>query len=177
MPGYIIHLAVGNEFIKNRPTEILDKDKFIDGVIYPDLTYDKSKTHYGPKSSMTNLKNFFLDKEIDTDFNKGYCLHLITDYLFYNKFLKVFYGRDELHNEYDLTNYYLQSIFNVVVPEKIKDKVKYKDGGTCKMLFPDDIVSFIKETGKYDLEKVKTEALNNSEDWLKIRPLADIKIK
>ena len=45
------------------------------------------------------------------------------------------------------------------------------------MLFPDDIVSFIKETGKYDLEKVKTEALNNSEDWLKIRTLADIKIK
>lgn len=96
---------------------------------------------------------------------------------FYNKFLKVFYGRDELHNEYDLTNYYLQSIFNVVVPEKIKDKVKYKDGGTCKMLFPDDIVSFIKETGKYDLERVKTETLNNNEDWLKIRPLADIKIK
>ena len=65
----------------------------------------------------------------------------------------------------------------MVVPEKIKDKVKYKNGGTCKMLFPDDIVSFIKETGKYDLEKVKTEALNNNEDWLKIRPLADIKIK
>ena len=55
MPGYIIHLAVGNEYIKNHPTEILDKDKFIDGVIYPDLTNDKSKTHYGPKSSRANL--------------------------------------------------------------------------------------------------------------------------
>ena len=175
MPGYIIHLAVGNEFIKNHPTEILDKDKFIDGVIYPDLTYDKSKTHYGPKSSMTNLKNFFLDKEIDTDFNKGYCMHLITDYLFYNKFLKVFYGRDELHNEYDLTNYYLQSIFNVVVPEKIKDKVKYKNGGTCNMLFVQDAKGNTGSDSSAGLNGNK--ALNNSEDWLKIRPLADIKIK
>ena len=30
MPGYIIHLAVGNEYIKNHPTEILDKDKLED---------------------------------------------------------------------------------------------------------------------------------------------------
>ena len=59
MPGYIIHLAVGNEYIKNHPTEILDKDKFIDGVIYPDLTNDKSKTHYGPKSSYDEFKKTF----------------------------------------------------------------------------------------------------------------------
>lgn len=177
MPGYIIHLAVGNEFIKNHPTEILDKDKFIEGIIYPDLAYDKSKTHYGPKSSMTNLKTFFLDKEIDIDFNKGYCIHLITDYLFYNKFLKVFYGRDELHNEYDLSNYYLQSMFNVVVPDKIKDKINYKNDGSCKILLKDDIISFIKEIGKFSIEKVRTEALSNEEFWLKIRPLADIKIK
>ena len=128
MPGYIIHLAVGNEFIKNHPTEILDKDKFIDGVIYPDLTYDKSKTHYGPKSSMTNLKNFFLDKEIDTDFNKGYCMHLITDYLFYNKFLNpITYLLDYFKNKKENLKIRREiKLAIILLLKKLKEWKKYK---------------------------------------------------
>ena len=45
------------------------------------------------------------------------------------------------------------------------------------MLLKDDIITFIKETGKFSIEKVRAEALSNEEFWLKIRPLADIKIK
>lgn len=90
MAGYVIHLAVGEEYIRKHPNEINNYEEFIEGVIYPDSVTDKSLTHYGPTSSQVNLKRFFEDKDINTDFNKGYCIHLITDYLFYNKFLTIF---------------------------------------------------------------------------------------
>ena len=89
MAGYVIHLAVGEEFIRNFPNEITNYEDFIKGIIYPDSVEDKSLTHYGEKSSKVNLKLFFNERDILDDFNKGYFLHLVTDYLFYNKFLRI----------------------------------------------------------------------------------------
>ena len=74
MAGYVIHLAVGEEYIRKHPNEINNYEEFIEGVIYPDSVTDKSLTHYGLKSSQVNLKRFFEDKDINTDFNKGYCI-------------------------------------------------------------------------------------------------------
>ena len=51
MAGYVIHLAVGEQFLKNFPNEIKNYEEFIKGIIYPDNVIDKSQTHYGPKSS------------------------------------------------------------------------------------------------------------------------------
>ena len=84
MAGYVIHLAVGEEYLRKHPNEIKSYDEFIQGIIAPDDVKDKSLTHYGPKSSKVNLKNFFEEKDIDSDFNKGYFIHLLTDYIFYN---------------------------------------------------------------------------------------------
>lgn len=49
MPGYIIHVAVGKIYAQNN--EIEDLQSFYRGIIDPDMTDDKSKTHYGPISS------------------------------------------------------------------------------------------------------------------------------
>ena len=46
MAGYVIHLAVGEEFIRNFPNEIKNYEEFIEGIIYPDSVSDKSITHY-----------------------------------------------------------------------------------------------------------------------------------
>lgn len=72
MPGYIIHLAVGNEYIKNHPTEILDKDKFIDGVIYPvglyrnEETLEPVKYYYKMPKDISNREVLILDPMLAT---------------------------------------------------------------------------------------------------------------
>lgn len=171
MAGYIIHISVGEEYIRLHPNEIKNHEEFISGIIYPDSVADKSLTHCGPKSSKVNLSNFFKDKDIDTDFNKGYFLHLVADYLFYNKFLKVF--SKNIYNDYDILNRELEKIFNVNVPNEIKDKVLYKSGQT-QILNLDETIDFIKKVASYKLEDIKKEVLNGNENWLKIRELIKI---
>lgn len=172
MAGYVIHLAVGEEYLRNFPNEIINYKEFIDGIIYPDSVTDKSLTHYGPKSSQVHLDQFFKDKDLDTDFNKGYFIHLVTDYLFYNKFLTVF-SKKYMYNDYDILNKSLEDRFKVKIPDKIKNSVFYNNGET-KILNLDDTIKFIKETASYDINFIKTEVLKGNKDWLTIRPLIKI---
>ena len=51
MAGYVIHLAIAEEYLKKHKDVKEDYDEFIKGVIYPDSETDKSLTHYGIKSS------------------------------------------------------------------------------------------------------------------------------
>ena len=105
MPGYVIHLAVAEEYLKKHG----NKEKynnFIEGVIFPDSVKDKSLTHYGPGSSYSNLKLFLEDKkDMKDDFTRGYFEHLLTDYLFYNKYIDTF--SKAMYDDYDLLNSYL----------------------------------------------------------------------
>ena len=172
MAGYVIHLAVGEEYLRIHPGDINDYNEFIEGIIYPDSVTDKSLTHYGPKSSQVNLKKFFNDRDIEDDFNKGYFIHLVTDYLFYNKFLKVF-SKKYIYTDYDILNKELENKFQVKVPEKVKDKVFYKTGET-KILNLEDTIEFIKSTAKHNLNDIKTAVLNGDNYWLEIRPMKRI---
>lgn len=172
MAGYIIHLAVGEEFLKNFPNEIKNYDDFIEGVIYPDSVKDKSLTHYGPKSSQVNLRDFFNEREIEDDFNKGYFLHLVTDYLFYNKLLEVF-SKQYIYNDYDILNKDLEKEFQVKIPNKIKDEVFYLDGKT-QILSLEKTMEFIRKTAKYDLRNIRKSVFEGDPNWLEIRPLKKI---
>lgn len=174
MASYVIHLAVGEEYLRNYPNEINNHDEFAEGIIYPDSVSDKSLTHCGPKSSQVNLKKFFEERDIDTDFNKGYFVHLVTDYLFYNKFLKAF-SKKLIYTDYDIINKELQEEFNVKIPSNVKECVFYKNGETT-ILDLEETKEFIRQTAKYNLNDIKKAVLNNDENWLKIRPLDDIRI-
>ena len=50
MPGYVIHLAVAEEYLRKQKKVKENYNDFIEGVIYPDSVTDKSLTHYGQKS-------------------------------------------------------------------------------------------------------------------------------
>ena len=166
MAGYVIHLAVGEEFLRNHPHYIKDYDSFIDGIIYPDSVEDKSLTHYGPLSSQSHLDKYFEERDILTDFDKGYFLHLVTDYLFYNKFLIVF-NKKVMHNDYDLTNKEIEKHFNLKLPNSVKDNVFYKEG-TPKILSVNETIEFIKETAKYNLEEIREAICRGDSYWLTI---------
>ena len=168
MPGYVIHLSVANRYIEKHPEEIKDHNKFIEGVISPDGVTDKSTTHYGPKSSKVNLKLFLESNEINDDFNKGYFLHLVTDYLFYNRFLDYF--SKDIYNDYDILNKTLEEKYNVKIPEEVKNKVFYKTGET-KILNLESVIEFIEKTSEYKLEYIKQRVMENDINWLQLKDL------
>lgn len=152
MPGFVIHLSIANKYLETNHIE--NSQDFYKGIIAPDLTDDKTKTHYGNGSSETNLKKYLSVNEIKTSFDKGYFLHLITDYLFYNKFLKAF--SKDIYNDYDILNKYLIEKYRVVLPEEVKNEVFFKEG-KLKLLDKRAIVTFIDSFSKINLLEVEKE--------------------
>ncbi len=130
MPGYIIHLAVAKEYIRN--FRIKDEDEFLKGTIAPDLLATtlpegKEKTHYSPTGgSQVNLKQFLKENKITSSYMEGYFLHLVVDYLFYNQYFTNFDTR--LCNDYDKTNKQLIEKYNITIPDEIKDVIQFKEG-------------------------------------------------
>ncbi len=161
MPGFVIHIAIGQEYLRKHNLNY--SKEFIKGIVAPDFTSDKSKTHYGKSPRYTNLKKFLDNNKIDTDYNKGFFLHLITDYLFYNYYVTKI-GKDGLYNDYDLTNKEIINKYNIILLDSVKDKVFFKDGEPktltlelgCKII--DDISSM-------DIERIEAEVNKNLPKW------------
>ena len=167
MAGYVIHLAIAEEYLNKHKDVKEDYDEFIKGVIYPDSVTDKSLTHYGIKSSKVILKDFLQDNEINNSYMRGYFLHLITDYLFYNKYFEKF--SKDIYNDYDILNKRLIEKYNVVLPVNIQNNVFYKEGET-KILTMELAIKIIDEISDLNLNAVEKEIRENSNDekWSKI---------
>ena len=109
MPGFVIHLAVAYEYLEKYKNEIVNKENFFEGVLAPDFYSNKMESHYGNYSTThIGLIKFFDigDIDINTDFGKGYLLHLITDEAFYNNYFleETIYARNnnmKYYNDYD----------------------------------------------------------------------------
>ena len=167
MAGYVIHLAIAEEYLRKHNDIKEDYEEFIKGVIYPDSVTDKSLTHYGIKSSKVILKDFLQDNEINNSYMRGYFLHLITDYLFYNKYLEKF--SKDIYNDYDILNKRLIEKYNVVLPVNIQNNVFYKEGET-KILTMELAIKIIDEISDLNLNAVEKEIRENPNDkkWSKI---------
>ena len=149
MPGYVIHLAVGKIYSQNN--EIEDLKSFEKGIIAPDMSEDKSKSHYGPYSSSPGLNRFVQENGISCSYDEGYFLHLATDYLFYNRFLKKW---DKIiYEDYDRLNSILIDKYGIKIPEDIQEKVKFKKGKPS-ILNEDDICNFINSVGRINIRQI-----------------------
>lgn len=161
MPGFVIHIAIGQEYLKKHNLNY--SKEFIEGTVAPDFTNDKTKTHYGRSPRYTNLKKFLDNNKIDNNYNKGFFLHLITDYLFYNYYITNI-GKEGLYNDYDLTNKEIINKYNVILLDNVKDKVFFKDGKP-KILTLELAYKIIDEISSIDMEKIETEVINNFKKW------------
>ena len=99
MPGFVIHIAIAKEYAKNHNKEIKNVQEFIEGAIAPDYisltnpNENKNKTHYGQWGDWTShnqqihLNEFLKDEKVNlnTDYWKGYFIHLLSDYYFSEK--------------------------------------------------------------------------------------------
>lgn len=144
MPGYAIHLAIGEKYAKKN--NIQDKKGFIEGIIKPDLM-EKEKSHYLDKNRVPKLEEFLKHVPIDTDYNKGYFLHLVTDYLFYTKFLQGF--SEEIYHDYNKLNKYLIEKYNIHIPPEIQSIVEFEDGKP-QILDKDSLCKFIDAISQID---------------------------
>ena len=170
MAGYVIHLAVAEEYLRKHKSKKENYAEFIDGVISPDGVKNKGETHYGPSSAEPNLELFLKDKTVDNSFNRGYFIHLLTDYIFYNKYIEKTSKKD-MYSDYDLLNAYLIDKYKVSLPEKVKNKVIFKTDCDLVILSKELIERFIEEVSSYDIDEIVEEIKINPEKWTKIRKL------
>ena len=89
---------------------------------------------------------------------EGYFLHLIVDYLFYNKYFTNFDTR--LYNDYDIINKKLIEKYKITIPDEIKADVKFKEG-TIEILDIDKLEKMISEISKKKISEYKKEAKQN----------------
>ena len=165
MPGFTIHLAIAKQYITKNQTKIKLPEEFIKGSIAPDLNEDmtqiatnKSQTHYGKWGNWrceTNIDEFLKDERVDInqDFWKGYCLHLLTDYYYYNKIFtreiqEAIKNKDNFYNDYDCLNKTLIEKYKLSILDNIK-KYMYEIDGEPKYLKIDKIIRFYRRYGKY----------------------------
>jgi len=176
MASYVIHIVVAEEYLRKNKVPKENHDEFIEGVIYPDSVTDKSQTHYGKNSSETNLLEFLQANEITTSFNRGYFLHLLTDYLFYNKYLE-YASQRELYNDYDILNEILIPKYHLKLPEKIEKYafIKPEYGSQLKILSVDMIEDLVNKISQKNLDVIAKEVKENPDKWTKIRPLKKYK--
>lgn len=171
MAGYVIHLAVAEEYLRKHTAKKEEYKDFIEGVIFPDSVKDKSETHYGVKSCEANLYDFLKENEIDNSFKRGYFLHLLTDYLFYNKYIDTM--SKDMYIDYDILNKSLMEKYKVILPEKIKDSVYFKEGD-LKILSREIVEKMIEDISLMDIDKIAEEVKADPDKWTKIRKLKRI---
>lgn len=191
MPGFNIHLAIGKRYIekqKNKKDVIKNENSFYNGLVAPDLVNDKKISHYTTETNKNNLEKYLLgkvrldlylkDNKVETDFEKGVFLHLLTDYLFFNKFFEKEFIKNidyqdfvrDLYYSYEMTNEYLNKKYNIdfsifgdrleknIRKNKKEKKLEDSDLKEKKLIFSEkDLDEFIEKISSINIKELENE--------------------
>lgn len=191
MPGFNIHLAIGKRYIekqKNKKDVIKNENSFYNGLVAPDLVNDKKISHYTTETNKNNLEKYLLgkvrldlylkDNKVETDFEKGVFLHLLTDYLFFNEFFEKEFIKNidyqdfvrDLYYSYEMTNEYLNKKYNIdfsifgdrleknIRKNKKEKKLEDSDLKEKKLIFSEkDLDEFIEKISSINIKEVENE--------------------
>ncbi len=189
MASFNIHLAVAKRY--NDKNFIGNSEDFYKGIIDPDLEEYENKLHYTESNrnrehlisylqGKTNLPWFLSENNIDTDYNKGVFLHLITDYIFFNNFFETNYLNNityeefvrDLHYSYDYTNDYLKDKYDVDIScyeDRINKNIfKDKEDKKTKNIVGNNILNFeklnnfIESVSNINLERYRTKLIDRN---------------
>lgn len=186
MASFNIHLSVAKRYMDKNSID--DKEEFIRGSIAPDLAEDDNKSHYSGYRDKTDilsaLKNkVLLDKyleenSIESPYDKGVFLHLITDNLFFTDFFDEEYLLitgykafcKDLYYSYDICNQYLEEKYQIdygKYREAIENNIKKDntekeiDNSDRTNILPyEKLDSFIERVSNINLEEYKNKILN-----------------
>lgn len=194
MPSFSIHLAIGKRYIEKNNGLIKDINDFFKGIIEPDLVENKYVSHYTVCVSTSNLlqcienkvhlEKFLKNEKINTDYQKGVFLHLLTDYLFFNNFFDkeyisnvsydifckdLYYSYNSLNNyvdtKYDLDYSEFIDVINKNIEENNKKRhLTYEEGNN--ILLPDKLDDFIEYVSNIDLIKYSNKIMDANKNVL-----------
>lgn len=168
MPGVTIHLAAANAYLALHSTK--NRDEFIDGTLAPDEVEDSAVTHHslpGFRNSAISflqgkisLKDCLSDFNINTEFGRGYFLHLVIDHEFYRLLQKnevhtdMTYRefKDALYHDYYATTAHLNEKYGIVYPDYAEKWNKAIDGPT-QIISAEEISEFIERMAAIDLDE------------------------
>ncbi len=163
MPSYAIHVAIMHEYIRKNHINN-NHEEYISGTVSPDQTNDKSKTHYGKTPAHSNVAKFLENNEIETPYDIGKFIHIVTDYLFYNKYLEtpLNYKKEIMYDDYNILNERIVKKYKFKISHQIKDVMGFKKG-ELQYLNEEKIYNMINDISDLDIEKIKIEA--KAEKW------------
>ena len=184
MAGFSIHLAIAKIYLENNKVQA--PNEFLKGVIDPDLVKNKTISHYSNFTDQdnlqaylkhkVNLKRYLEGNTLYSDYQKGFLLHVITDYEMYNNFFdKEYIENISFDYSYDFTNNWVNKKYPVEfleLQEKIEQRVKKKKERLkldkkkkCQNVLPlKKLDQWIQTIGNINLEKYKEKILEESED-------------
>ena len=124
------------------------------------------------------------NENIESDYQKGVFLHLITDYLFFNNFFEYKYLKNisylefckDLYYSYDLTNQYLKEKYEINYSQLLKDikdnilkskTEKNVSNETRKNIIPfTKLEKFIEYVSDIEFENYKSKIINSNSNIL-----------
>ncbi len=130
MPSLDIHIAIARKYLI-KYNDVKDELAFIKGNLDPDLAKDRIASHYTKKvikndlseilKNKIGLNEYLSDKNIVDDYEKGYFLHLVTDFIFFNFFLDkdyikttdYFNFKKDLYYSYNIVHNYLINKYDI----------------------------------------------------------------
>lgn len=168
-----IHLAISKLYLEKSKISV-DKYKVLEGTLYPDTVKDKNVSHYADiekrgKDNIShlqgkvNLYNFLLSHSNLDDFELGWFIHLVTDYLFFDECFSKYYllitsyeqFRKDLYFSYDCISEYISNKYRITKEDYtiyLSEFYPGKEYQEC--LFSKEMLdSFIERVSSIDLEK------------------------
>jgi len=136
MASSAIHLAVAKQYLKNNKN--LNYRNVIAGSLYPDAVEDNDKSHYTDLNrgsdnvshirGKVNLYEFLKEHEILNDFELGWFLHLVTDYLFFEECFTTEYLLKNSYKDFCKDLYFAYNCLTDYLEEKYNiTKIDYQD--------------------------------------------------
>ena len=190
MASLMIHQIVGEEYCKRH--NVASEYMFLNGNLVPDLVKDKKPTHFSARcrnrsytesiENKVNLQAFCEQIDIESSFNKGFFLHLITDQVFFYKYLlnnpnyreieyeDQLYIQEILYRDYHRNNLYLMRKHPQAILSLLPDfaKVTRDDVDSMEILSNQAIDDIIEMCANVDLEKAYETIVKMTQDTIEM---------
>lgn len=190
MASLMIHQIVGEEYCKRH--NVQSEYMFLNGNLMPDLVKDKKPTHFSARcrnktytesiENKVNLQAFCEAMDINSSFNKGLFLHLITDQVFFYKYLlnnpkyreieyeNQLYIQEILYRDYHRNNKYLMDKYPNTILSLLPDFAKKTrdDVDAMEILSHKAIDEIIEMCASVDLEKAYATICQMTQDVIEM---------
>ena len=165
---------------------------FLNGNLIPDLVKDKKPTHFSARcrnrtytesiKNKVDLQAFCEHMDIGSSFNKGLFLHLITDQLFFYKYLlnnpkyreieyeNQLYIQEILYRDYHRNNLYLMKKYPHTILSLLPDfaKTTRDDVDNMEILSHEAIDEIIDMCASIDLEQAYENIVQLTKDIIEM---------